>query len=100
MYFLQDCYEFNPLFSRIFLYTCNAFNSLGKAAIYANILPCITDQMIGASGDELSAAVHWWFWSLQFPFMVLKKFVCALQNNSIVTSLLMLIVNLSYHFLV
>ena len=85
-------YEFNPLVSLIFLYAASVFNSLGKAAIYANILPFITDQMIGASGDELSAAVHWWYWSFPFPFMVLKDFVCALQNNPLVTSLLILIV--------
>ena len=48
--------------------------------------------MIGASSDELSTAVHWWFWSLQFPFMVLKDFVCPLKNNPLMTSLLMLVV--------
>ena len=84
-------YEFNPLVSQIFLYVCNAFNSLGIAAIYANILPFITDQMIGASGDEFSAAVHWWYWSLQFPNMMKADFVCPLKNIPIVTFLLMLI---------
>ena len=44
------------------------------------MLPFITDQMIGSSGDELSTAVHWWYWSLLFPFMVLIDFVCALKN--------------------
>ena len=81
-------YEFILLVSQIFLYACNALNSLGKAAIYANIL---TDQMIGASSDELSTAVHWWFWSLQFPFMVLVDLVCALKNTPPVIISLMLI---------
>ena len=41
-----------------FCYVYSVFNSLGLAVIYANNLPFITDQMIGASSEELSAAVH------------------------------------------
>ena len=78
---LEFTYEFSPLVSLILLYAVNVFNSLGKAAIYANILPFITDQMIRTSSDELSAAVHWWFWSYPFLFMALKDFVCALQKK-------------------
>ena len=83
--------EFNPLVSQILFYMCSVFNSLGLAAIYANNLPFITDQMIGASGDELSAAVHWWYWSLQFPSMVLIDFICPLQNTPPLIFLLILI---------
>ena len=83
--------EFNPLVSQIFFYVCGVFNALGIAAIYANILPFITDQMIGASGDELSAAVHWWFWSLQFPFILLIYSDCELKNTFPVILLLILI---------
>ena len=60
------------------------------AAIYANYLSFITDQMIGASSDELSATVHWWFWSFFFPSMVLVDFVC--ENILLVMLLLMFIV--------
>ena len=84
-------YEFNPLVSQIFFYVYSIFNSLGSAAIYANNLPFITDQMIGASSDELSAAVHWWFWSFHFPSMVLIDFVCALQIAPPVIHILILI---------
>ena len=84
--------EFNPLVSQILCYVCNVFNSLGIAAIYANMLPFITDQMIGASSDELSTAVHWWLWSFHFPSMVLMDFVCALKDNPLMASLLMLII--------
>ena len=73
-------YEFNPLV-QIFFYLCSVFNSLGLAAIYANSLPFITDQMIGASGDVLSSALHWWYWSSQFSSVVLVDFVCTLQNS-------------------
>ena len=36
--------------------------------------------------------LHWWYWNLQFPFMILKDFVSPLKNNPLVTSLLMLVV--------
>ena len=49
--------DFQLLFSQIFLYASNIFNPLGMAAVYVNMLPFITDLMIGASVDELSAAV-------------------------------------------
>ena len=52
---LEFTYEFSPLVSLILLYAVNVFNSLGIAAIYANILHFITDQMIGASSDELKS---------------------------------------------
>ena len=68
--------DFKPLFSQVFLYASSIFDSFGIAAIYANMLPFITDQMIGASGDELSAAVHWWCWSQIFPNMIQKNEPC------------------------
>ena len=49
--------DFQPLLSQIFLYASNIFNPFGTAAVYVNMLPFITDLMIGASVDELSAAV-------------------------------------------
>ena len=80
--------DFQPLFSQIFLHASNIFNLLGTAAIYANMLPFITDQMIGASGDELSAAVHWWYWSEFFPFFIAYSMPCILHNTpQIVTSI-------------
>ena len=51
--------EFNPMVSQVFFYVYSVFNSLGVAALDANNLPFITDQMTGASSDELSSAVHW-----------------------------------------
>ena len=71
-----------PLVSQIILYVSCILNSIGIAAIYANILPFITDQMIGASGDELSAAVHWWFWSQNFPTIIAYNLPCVLQNTT------------------
>ena len=73
--------DFEPTQSIIFQWTSTVFNSLGIAAIYANMLPFITDQMIGASADEPTAIVHWWFWSLTFANMIAHTIPCVLQDT-------------------
>ena len=37
--------------------------ALGLACYSVALLPFLTDQIIGASSDELSAVVHWYFWA-------------------------------------
>ena len=80
------------LVKRIFLILSIAFHLFGMTAIYANNLPFIIDQMIGASSDELSAAVHWWYWSSNFSNVVTRNIFCALQYIPLVLFLLMFIV--------
>ncbi len=43
-------------------YIADIVENFSIAAFLVYSLPFITDQMIGASGDELSAAVDWFFW--------------------------------------
>ena len=50
--------------------------------MYANTLPFVTDQIIGASGDELSAAVHWIIWSGVLPVMI-KMFEPCLMSKTL-----------------
>ena len=79
---------FDQFVSCLFLYTSIAITSLGIAAVNANILPFITDQMIGASANELSATVHWWYWSQNFPSMIAYDEFCILQDSTqILTSI-------------
>ena len=73
--------DFEPTVSILFQWTSTVFNSLGIAAIYANMLSFITDQMIGASSDALTAIVHWWFWSLTFANMSAHIIPCVLQGK-------------------
>ena len=44
------------------------------------MLPFITDKMVGAAGDKLSTAVHWWYWNL-IPF-ISKSNVLLIKLNS------------------
>ena len=54
----------------VLLYISDFVNSLGLIAFTANSLPFITDQMIGASGAELSAAVDWYFWTQSITILI------------------------------
>ena len=48
------------LFIHMLVSTC----SIGM--FYTNMLPFIIDQMIGASADDISAIVQWYYWSISF----------------------------------
>ena len=73
--------DLQPLVSQSFLYASNVVYPLGLLTMYANTLPFVTDQMIGASGDELSAAVHWVIWSGVLPVMIVLYEPCLLQGT-------------------
>ena len=73
---------FDRFVYHFFLYTSIVISSLGIAAVNANTLPFITDQMIGASANELSATVHWWYWSQNFPSMIAYNEFCILQDQT------------------
>ena len=53
----------------IVLYSVSiALVSLGNASFSAAILPFITDQVIGATADELSTLIYWYVWADNFGF--------------------------------
>ena len=71
----------------VLLYISDFVNSLCTNAFVANSLPFITDQMIGASGDELSAAVDWYYWVINIPFVITTIVYCYIDalTNTIVS---------------
>ena len=48
--------------SKVLFTTAIMVNSVSSACFSAAILPFITDQLVGATSDELSTAVHWYYW--------------------------------------
>ena len=48
--------------SKVLFTTAITINSVSSACFSAAILPFITDQLVGAASDELSTAVHWYYW--------------------------------------
>ena len=57
-------------------------NSLGITAFAANTLPFITDQMIGASGTELSVAVDWYYWMERISFVIPSITGCYIGEST------------------
>ena len=58
-------------------------NFFAFALFQASCLPFTLDQMMGASGDELSAAVDWWVWS-QFSQGFLRSLIhCTKQTLAV-----------------
>ena len=45
-----------------------AVQGIGESCFLAAMLPFLTDQVVGATSDELSAVVQWYVWSIDFGF--------------------------------
>ena len=82
-----------PAFVMLILNMLVTTFSMGSFAI--SMLPFIIDQMIGASADDISAIVQWWFWSdslgvcILYPFLFLP--IDQLHQNLTAVSVTMII---------
>ena len=57
--------------------------SFGSICYTAAMLPFLTDQIIGATSDELSAVVRWYYWALNFGLSlsnIIASF-CSTSNS-------------------
>ena len=68
---------------QVMLYVGMTVNMLGNAAMSANIIPFILDQCIGASGEELSALIHWTLWTFFLGPFCLSITYCMIPNSTI-----------------
>ena len=50
--------------------------TFGFGSLYTNMLPFTLDQMIGASAEELSAVVQWYYWGF-----IIGKLMCNFWHN-------------------
>ena len=50
--------------SKVLFSTAIIITNLGGSCYYAAMLPFLTDQLIGATSDELSSVVRWYYWTL------------------------------------
>ena len=48
-----------------FNYIALAIASVCFTCVSVAMLPFLTDQLIGATSDELSTVVYWYFWALE-----------------------------------
>ena len=52
-----------------------ALVSLCSMCVSAAMLPYLTDQLIGATADQLSTIVYWYFWAVTFG-LALSDTIC------------------------
>ena len=55
--------------------------TLGFGSLYTIMLPFLLDQMIGASADELSAAVQWYYWEFNVALAISGVLGCVHISN-------------------
>ena len=55
----------------------------GFGSFYSIILPFALDQMIGASAEQLSAAVHWFFWGFNNGLLLKDVLKCVPIPNQL-----------------
>ena len=81
----------------LYLYMLVIVYSMGN--VYTNTLPFIIDQMIGASADDISAIVQWYYWSfslgLSVPYFIAILPIEQLQQNFSMISLTIIFLCLS-----
>ena len=81
----------------LYLYMLVTVCSMGN--VYTNALPFIIDQMIGASADDISAVVQWYYWSFSLgvsvPYIIAILPIEQLQQNLSVISLTIIFLCLS-----
>ena len=84
------------ILANIFLYASNVVNTLGIATVIATMIPFITDQMIGASSDQFSAVVHWYYWSIHTSnIIVYNLFFCISNRYSDIISIVLVAISFS-----
>ena len=64
-----------PAFSLVIV--ALALGTIGIGSFYTNALPFTLDQMIGASAEELSAVVQWYWWGSNAGILIQSIFHCV-----------------------
>ena len=66
--------------SNVLFSTAIVIINLGASCYYAAMLPFLTDQLIGATSDELSTVVRWYYWSLNFGHCLTDVILYLVSN--------------------
>ena len=57
-------FDWTPVPALVLSVVGSVIGVFGVGSLYTNMLPFTLDQMIGASAEELSAVVQWYYWGL------------------------------------
>ena len=77
-------FNWTPIPAVIMLCVSLLISIIGTGNLQINILPFIIDQMIGASADDIGAAVQWYYWTLSVGSLAYFLLLCLpiTQENS------------------
>ena len=70
-------FGWNPTQALVLVIGSLIFGTLGIGGLYTNMLPFTLDQMIGASAEELSAIVQWYYWGFNIPLLIRNILPCV-----------------------
>ena len=68
--------DWNPIPAFVLAIASLAFGTCGVGGFYTSMLPFTLDQMIGASAEELSAAIQWYLWGFFGGMFAVKMSLC------------------------
>ena len=80
----------------IMLCVSQLMNLFGLGRICTNMLPFMIDQMIGATADEVGAAIQWNFWT--FAIGLLTRYLVCLPIPQLQKNLAVLYITLIPYF--
>ena len=75
-------------FHEVLTYIALIADGLAHVGFWAAILPFMTDQLIGATANELSAVVYWYYWFINLSICLKAFVICSpisVENISIAT---------------
>ena len=90
--------NWSPVIAFLLLFCSLPLVIFGLGTVFTNSLPFIIDQMLGATADDISAAVEWYYWAAVTGFLIQNFPVClslAVQFNLLSVSLSLTFLSLS-----
>ena len=83
--FVMLQFDWTPIPAFAFIIVGLLISTLGSGSIYTITLPFALDQMIGASAEELSAVVQWYFFDIELDQQICLKHTSVVQSHSFLT---------------
>ena len=69
--------QFLELVSMLIISAALIISIIGGGSLHTVMLPFTLDQMIGASAEELSAVVKWYWWGNNFEILIKDILFCV-----------------------
>ena len=81
--FVMLQFDWTPIPAFVLIVVGLVIGTLGVGSFYTNMLPFALDQMIGASAEELSAAVQWYCWGFITAVLLEEVLQCVPIPNQL-----------------